>query len=439
MSLQIVAKRAWCYFMLTCMTYIAVITFLWQLSLLPIFYVSPTIYRKLSTWLSYVARPAFLCVHFSWANCRIFTNGLAHMYKACGHDQLIITNHSSRIDWLFATYMTQYFGQREGFCTESFLLWLPFVGWHRYLVGDMFVYRSFKQDRDRLLKNINDFKNSNIKRWIYLCPEGHIADFNNIDKKYIEDCSEFCESNGFEPFKMLLTPRYKGMQVFTKLCPQNENGDAIVRQGTMTYVQNGNRLVKPLTNNQRVIPDLWTALYGGLECFAHCHLLYLSEDPQVMKKQLMKDYSLQDKSLYEFYQTGRFPLAYPGKTVEDSPEEWKPYPLKGVPLLPQAEMDQLTGANDPLLDRSKINSDYQEIPKNHLEMNLSFFFQVLLSFWIFHILGLSSYIVPGISLLYFSLVVCHLIGENLANGQSRESLPFEGAIKAVMFRWYGVE
>eukprot|EP00924_Labyrinthula_sp_SR-Ha-C_P009855 snap_masked-scaffold_21-processed-gene-1.6-mRNA-1 protein AED:0.07 eAED:1.00 QI:0/-1/0/1/-1/1/1/0/488 len=442
--------RLFCYGHLTLFALSGVVHFFTTLFATPIALFSLKAYRSACSWIMYFLVPGILCVPVSWRGLRVHTNGLGYLNKFKGQNLLILANHAARIDWLIGQYFGWTKGERVGFITEAFIMMLPFFGWTRYLFGDMFVWRSFKRDKDRLDKNIMSFHKTKSRRWIFLCPEGHIADFGPQDQKYIRDCQEFSQSFGHDPFKMVLTPRYKGMILFNKIMTKGQEGvNATPMSVTMTYVKNGEVCVKPLSSKDRIIPDLWSLVTGGVHCYVHCHTIEMSNEPEVMKKQLMADYAIKDKLLKTFYLKGRFPAGHPDYSNENCPENWKPVSDPAEPFLAEKDMFHVNGKlnlSHSEIEEAKLEklgrveqNVWQTFPVDHWFMNLSLFFQMFGSVYFLNFLGYphaAKYIFFG---TYSLLALSHLIGEFLAGGQSRESIPLESLIKALVFRWIGRE
>jgi hypothetical protein len=383
----------------------------------PVFYISPWLYRRITTFMLWFSEPGFLCIPFSWERCRVNCNFLGYVKAQEGKNGLFISNHSARVDWYLGMFITNMYCQRVAFVMEYFAMMMPVVGWWRYLVEDMYVVRSFKQDADRLQKNIAGFNECGVTRWCFLSPEGMIADFSDHDKKYIMDCRKFCQEMNHEPYEFLLTPRYKGMTCFNRMVA--EDSEASVISVTMAYKQKGKILVKPLLDDDRLIPDLYDLLRGDMVVDVHMHRLTLSNDPEVLKHQMMDEYHVKDKLLKIFYETGRFPHGHP--SVTPTPEGWEPSADPELPLSEDYPFQEIGG-----------------LWHHHIRMNVSLFSQVLIIYGVSWALNMVS------TMLFFVLCFfCTLAIGNLSSicfvGQSRESVPFESLIKGLLFRIGGRE
>lgn len=377
---------------MTVMTSVALLSLCAVLPLLPIKAVHPTSFRRLTTLLLALTVPGFLCVPFSWCGTRLSGNGMQLLDRHRDRDLLVLSNHGARIDWVVGLFFGVLHGQRVGFITEAFILILPVVGWFRYLMEDMFVFRSFKRDSARLERNIFNFQGSNAPRWIFLCPEGMIVDFSAHDMAYVKDCRRFCQDQGFKPFEYLLTPRYKGMQCFNKISRKQPAEHITV---TMAYTLNGETLTRPLLAKDRVVPDLTLMLKGGLDVHVDVEYISLSQDGPQLKKELMQDYERKDGLLRAFHKRGRFPNA-----PEGPPE-------------------------------------YIKTP--HLMLNASLAGQMIFTLAAARAAGALDALGAVFTVLLVAISASMALGQLLAQGQTRESVPFEGLLKALLFRYEGRE
>merc|ERR1719281_136011 len=110
------------------------------------------------------------------------------------------------------------------------------------------------------------------------------------------------------------------MTCFNKMVTHGADADVI--SITMAYSQRGSCLVKPLCHDDRLIPDLYDLLRGGMNVDCHLHTMDLSNDPEVLKRQMMEEYHNKDKLLKAFYENGSFPPAHP--SISPAPEGWSP-------------------------------------------------------------------------------------------------------------------
>merc|ERR1712046_387636 len=157
--------------------------------------------------------------------------------------------------------------QRVGFMAEFFVAMLPVVGWFRWFMEDIFVWRSFKQDQKNIENNISSFHKTQAGRLLFMSPEGAIVDYDPVDMQYVADCQNFCRQCNVEPFEYLLTPRYKGLTVLGQ--HSRDNNVSV----TMAYVSQGQLLNERLFSPKRVVPDIFTTLRGGLSVHTQYHYM----------------------------------------------------------------------------------------------------------------------------------------------------------------------
>jgi hypothetical protein len=368
------------------------------------------VYKKAMSFILMLSEPGFVCVPFSWAGCRVKCNSKEFFHVRMGKNSLFLSNHPGRIDWFVGMFVATKFGERVGFVMEYFIMLMPIFGWFRYLVEDMFVLRSFKQDKTRLDRNINGFLEAGVRRWMFFSPEGMIIDFSNWDKEYLRECENFCRTVGLAPFEMCLTPRYKGMTCFARHQTNGLDEPAEdVMSVTMSYVQDGELLTKSLKDDTRVIPDLWHIMKGGLEVDVHLHALCMSNDPAIMKEQLMKDQAEKDLLLKHFAENGCFPSAHPTKFPP--PAGW--------------ELGQKPGASA----ETALGSELLE--PDHIRMNASLFGQLFVLFNIARVTGNLDALGHLVVFLWVAVALAQSLGE-FFQGSSRDSVPFEGLVKSLV-------
>lgn len=355
--------------------------------------VSHSLFHKGMTWLIHWTTHIVVGPPFAWCGMRVYVNEMTYFQDVVKKNNcVLLANHGSRIDWLLGMYVG-FVGTniRVGFVVESFLAYLPFIGWYRnWICEDIFVSRSFKQDKVSIIKKIDTFKKTSTKLMYFLAPEGMIVDDNPIGHKYLADCQEFCKSLGYKPFEYVLTPRYKGINVLTHhLSDGGEVGSV-----TMAIVQNGRLLQSKLLSPDYVIADLYTAFggIGGSPVEVYIFLKKLSlplpdegEDDargEATKKALMDDYAWKEECLRAFDETGAFP---------------------GNPKMHEFEVP-------------------------HFRFNLLILLHNLAVIVTCTAFGRLGFLLKTAIVLYVLVTGSNTIGK-LVNGSTMESIPFETAIK----------
>ena len=316
--------------LLTLFQYVVPMLLLIPVMFLPV--VGTTLYRKLTGMYDRWALFALFALPFSWCGLRISFHNYAHFreLKSRGN-ALLLSSHCSRIDWIVGTYLSALFGtddsgpntfSRVGFVAEATLALMPVLGWKMMVFGDIFVTRAFDKDAPRILRNIQSFHKSGIKRLIFLAPEGFIADPGSAaGENYVSDCETFMTACGRKPMTNLLTPRYKGMQHFLKHAPDNVgacamafvSGHSTIDKESGTVV-GGQITTLPLRHADRSVPDLHDVFRGGLSVFVSFHNLKLPHDvdPEELKSILMTDQVVKDDALSYFAAHRKFDGMGPG-------------------------------------------------------------------------------------------------------------------------------
>jgi hypothetical protein len=294
---------------------------------------------------------------------------------------IIMCNHASRIDWLLAEWCGNVDRPvRVSFLTEGPMQFLPIVGWTLRLCEDIFLWRSFKVDKNTIDANIASFKKTGTQRSLFLALEGAIVDQGVYDKKYVAECQAFCKSLGYEPFEYVLTPRYKGVHALSS------HAGTELFTATMCFVRDGRMLNTKLTDPNRVVPDLFTVLSAPTDVTVHFERLVIGAEGDEAKKQCMDNYKWRDNMIGHFHREGRYPgnLEYPQMRDE------LPKRIASFAAIVAISQGACALAGHPL-------------------------FVARLFFGLFVLLS-----------------ACHLIGEQVS-GQSRESIPFETIFKSYFY------
>jgi len=344
------------------------------------------------------ATPSIIGPPFAWCGMRVRMDNLRTFTKAKERNILILSNHGSRIDWVGARFIGFACKPlcRVNFVAESFLKFMPAIGWHCYWIcEDIFVSRSFKHDRVVISKRVRNMRRATHPSMLFVAPEGMIVDItskrNVVGTKYLANCQQFCKDQGYPMFDYVLTPRYKGISVL------KEHTDAVggvILTAILAYTRDGKLLNRRLDSSAREIPDLYT-LYAGISgspiiVYAHIRTIELSNDPVKLKHIMMKDYERKDKLLKYFDEHGCFP-----------DEGYK----------------------------------FEEIKVPFFIFNFFHFLHTLSVILIMEALNLRLALVYGFSAVISSVFVFNAVGKYIF-GYSIESVPFETAIKPLIHLYY---
>lgn len=210
--------------------------------------------------------------------------------------------------------------------------------------------------------------------------------------------------------KFLLTPRYKGLSVFSEHSPTN------VVSATMVFISpeepfgrdisiapdgsilGGSLCTLPIRDDERVVPDIHTVFGGNLHVFCGAKYMELPQDEDggghALRDALLDDYARKDGELDAFHKTRKY-------------------------------------------SHVKSADDWCRVPTDHLKMNLT-----LAAYAVVGVLGTAlvqrrtlygAFVHCAIVWATFVVVhaVSHIIGVAVS-GHHRESLPGESAFKAMV-------
>lgn len=182
-------------------------------------FISDSRFKQIMDSLINWTTPIVFSMPMIFSGCQLYCDNIELLQNSKEKNSLLLANHGSRIDWMigmFCGYTKKIANRncnriRVSFVCEAFIQFMPIIGWYRKLVcEDVFVWRSFLKDSPTIKANISNFHRANVRRMLFLSPEGIIVDFKENDRSYIKSCREFCIKNGYKPFNYVLTPRYKG-------------------------------------------------------------------------------------------------------------------------------------------------------------------------------------------------------------------------------------
>jgi len=138
--------------------------------------------------------------------------------KSFNDKQLVVVNHHTELDWLFAWQLCDRCGLL-GSCramAKASLRKLPVLGWSAIMSGDVFLSRCWETDKILIREKIEYFDKLPPPTWLFVFPEG--TRFNQEKHK---KSLEFAESRGLPRLNHHLIPRTKG---FTLITPHMTGG-----------------------------------------------------------------------------------------------------------------------------------------------------------------------------------------------------------------------
>lgn len=374
------------YFLLTIMIIIVIIALIFQILILPLYYINKLYYRKLTNIILNFTVPAFMAPLLV-NKINIYINKSIDNIKQLDKNCVYMANHGGRIDWLISMFLSYCKKPKKvNFIAEITGKYLPFVGWYRSLCEDIYVSRSFNTDKEKIVSNIISYDKNEIIRDIYFSPEGLIADKNNYDISMIKDCDQFCKKNNMKPFKYVLTPRYKGLN-----CILNKNKKYYTF--TVAYFKNGKLMNSKLKDKNREIPDLITLLKYNIDIYLYYKEFKIDKikNNEDLKKKLLKRYKMHDKFL---------------KNMDKNKEFYK---------------------------NQRSKEPFIILPKDYIKKLLYFFIFGILIYRYSKNKLLYKFFKKIIKYIFLSLSFGHYTSEYIS-GYSRESIPFETLLKTILYR-----
>jgi len=121
--------------------------------------------------------------------------------------QVVVLNHHTELDWLFAWQLADRAGLLGG-CralAKNTLAFVPIIGWSSLMSGDIFLTRSWEKDQSTVKTKIDDIEQQPLPTWLFLFPEG-----TRLSPAKLKASQEFAASRGLPILKHHLVPRTKG-------------------------------------------------------------------------------------------------------------------------------------------------------------------------------------------------------------------------------------
>lgn len=248
---------------------------------------------------------------------------------------------------------------------------------------------------------------------IFLSPEGMIADHNEAGRKYIEDCQQFCTSQGMQPFEYVLTPRYKGTACLlqqlrcgnecdddydaTINVDDDDNEDGVLLSVVLLFVRDGKLMNCKLLEPTREVADIYDLLEGisgnTIDVYIIVRRIPVAQGSNTFdaKKALMAEYVWKDAVCAE----------YEAKLQKERESSIHDVTLPGFTQL--------------------------HVPASRLLCSVGGHL-VLISALCWSIGLTAAHVMKMFSTMVACMAVLHYIGAQLGPG-SMESIPFETAIK----------
>ncbi|CAH8592941.1 unnamed protein product [Schistosoma turkestanicum] len=175
---------------------------------------------------------------FGYMNVRkIHVYGDVDFIKRKNEKVLFISNHLSKVDWFVCSMLISHQGGlgRTRFVLHKNLKYLPIFGFYLSQDSCLFVDRH-NFDAKTAVNTLNDLKKLQSNTWMVIYPEG--TRYNPWKHDVIEQSQKFAiEKAGIKPFKHVLVPRRKGLQLI--LNQMHDCLDALYDVTTVFADENG--------------------------------------------------------------------------------------------------------------------------------------------------------------------------------------------------------
>mmetsp|Transcript_12288 Transcript_12288/g.14297 ORF Transcript_12288/g.14297 Transcript_12288/m.14297 type:complete len:442 (-) Transcript_12288:77-1402(-) len=365
-----------------------------------------SLYYNLTSKIINWTTPIVYGIPMIFSGTTVYVDNAQILIEAKESNSLVLANHGSRIDWMIGMFIghVQSLGNsaklgkrcRVGFVCEALIQMMPIVGWYRKIIcHDIFVWRSFDKDAPTIKKNIETFHDRQQDRMLFLSPEGVIVDHNDADKKYIQQCRQFCKDNGYKPFEYVLTPRYKGTTCLLDQVSGARGGPVV--SICAVFVRDGKLLNCKLVSQKRIIPDIYDLNQGiagkPISIYLHIRSIMVTKPhnsncPFDAKACLMNEYIWKDGVI----------------------AEW------------EERLEQNTVDAEWISQFTQVGGEFKDIVFSHLYHVAVMIFPLITLNCIYPFLKLVVWI-------FCVIALTHTMGWYV-NTSSMESVPFETGIKA---------
>jgi len=126
---------------------------------------------------------------------------------------LVLANHHTELDWVYCWQLADRAGLVGG-CralAKKVLQYVPVVGWSSYMSGDVFISRSWENDKVIVKAKVEALEDQPAPTWLFIFPEG--TRFNASKHKASQ---EFAASRGLPKLEHHLIPRTKGFSLLSE-------------------------------------------------------------------------------------------------------------------------------------------------------------------------------------------------------------------------------
>jgi lysocardiolipin and lysophospholipid acyltransferase len=208
-------------------------------------------------------------------------------------DCLILMNHRTRLDWLFAWPLIGKIGRLEHLkiIMKKELGKIPAVGWGMQGCGYLFLSRDWAKDEEYLTSSVEFYGKIGYPIQLLIFPEG-----TDKTERTTASSNKFAEKAGLPTLDYLLHPRAKGLYATVKSLKKT-NGADVVYDITVAYPDK--------------VPQNGDALFTGFPAEIHWDVKRISiwdipESEEEVEQWIRNLWYEKEEKLRKFYEKGSF-------------------------------------------------------------------------------------------------------------------------------------
>ncbi|XP_005097905.1 lysocardiolipin acyltransferase 1 [Aplysia californica] len=189
---------------------------------LPVIFLSPQLSRRIMDFLIKLWFLLAVALYELLMGMKIVIKGKP---ARRGNSALILSNHRTRLDWLFLMSYLCRFNSIEEYriSLKAPLKKFPGAGWAMQCAGFLFLQRKWDLDKDHIANGINYFSKVKSKPQFLLFPEG-----TDMCHKAIARSHKFAEDKGYPKYDYVLHPKTTGFIHFVKEMKKGQILDSIL-------------------------------------------------------------------------------------------------------------------------------------------------------------------------------------------------------------------
>lgn len=280
---------------------------------LPIIFLSPVLSRRIMDYLIKLWFLLAVAMYELLMGVKIKIKGNP---SRRGTSSLILSNHRTRLDWLFLmSYLCRFSAINEyRISLKASLKKFPGAGWAMQCAGFLFLNRKWEEDKDHISNGIHYFSQVKSKPQFLLFPEG-----TDMCEKATARSHAFAEKEGLVKYQYVLHPRTTGFIHFVKEMRKGQILDSIL-DVTVAYPK-------------KIIQSELQTLKGEFPEEIHFYVQdypieTLPESDEALAEWLKKLWSEKEARLKQFYEDKKFTTDDANLTINEDSSQCVDWELK---------------------------------------------------------------------------------------------------------------